>query len=88
MTDMSTRAPRTTKHPRQAAWRERNQLKVWAHSTLRGALRRGILKRQPCEVCGAEEGETHHPNHFVALDVQWLCRAHHKALHAEQGRAA
>jgi hypothetical protein len=77
-------APRALKHHRQAAWRERNQLKVWAHKALASALRRGLLERQPCEVCGDAETEAHHPNHALALDVLWLCRKHHKALHARE----
>ena len=87
MTANTDTAPRPVKHRRQAAWRERNQLKVWAHKALQSALRRGLLTKQPCEVCGAEESEAHHPDHSKALDVQWLCRAHHKALHAEEKAA-
>ncbi|EYD75012.1 hypothetical protein Rumeso_03436 [Rubellimicrobium mesophilum DSM 19309] len=89
MTDTTSTpsALRTLKHRRQAAWRERNQLKVWAHKALASALRRGLLTRQPCEVCGDPNAEAHHPDHRNALDVQWLCRAHHKALHATEKAA-
>ena len=84
MTANTDSAP--VKHRRQAAWRERNQLKVWAHSAVQSALRRGIISKQPCEVCGAEESEAYHPDHRNALDVKWLCRRHHKEHHAIEKR--
>jgi hypothetical protein len=76
------------RHARQARWRERNQLAVWAQAGLRSALKRGLIERQPCAVCGAQEAEAHHDNFDAPIDVQWLCRAHHKRLHAAEKRAA
>ena len=75
------------RHAAQARWRERNQLKVWAHKALASALRRGLVTQQPCEVCGDASSEAHHPDHAKALDVVWLCRKHHRALHADERRA-
>ncbi len=80
-------AGRKLRHPRQAKWREQNPLKVWAHASLRSALKRGLVTPQPCAVCGAAESEAHHEDHALPLDVVWLCRAHHKARHAAMGRA-
>ena len=77
---------RQFRHPRQAKWREQNPLKVWAHASLRSALRRGLVTPQPCAICGAAESEAHHEDHALPLDVTWLCRAHHKARHAEMPR--
>jgi len=67
--------------PRQARWAERNPLKRWAHVATASALKRGILQRQPCEACGEERTDAHHPDHREPLRVQWLCRACHKAEH-------
>ena len=83
-TEDSTAAPPRKAYRAQAAWRERNQLKVWSHKAVQSALRRGLIEKQPCEVCGAEESEAHHEDHRNALDVRWLCRAHHKAIHAQR----
>ena len=44
-------------------------------------LRRGKLERQACVVCG-EPAQMHHEDYSKPLDVMWLCRAHHLALHA------
>lgn len=73
------RAPQT----RQERWRARNPLANWAHAATRTAIRLGLLKPQPCVVCGSPDAEAHHPDHRDPLRVEWLCRAHHKALHAK-----
>jgi len=44
-------------------------------------LQRGILKRQPCGGCGHEPAEMHHEDYSKPLDVIWLCREHHLAIH-------
>ena len=81
MTD-ATITPGPRKPTRQEAWRERNPQKYWAHSALRSGLRRGLVRRQPCEVCGEHDTEAHHPDYDRPLVVQWLCRLHHKQVHA------
>jgi hypothetical protein len=47
----------------------------------RSNIKYGVLKRKPCEVCGAEEVEAHHDNYEKALDIRWLCRQHHREYH-------
>jgi hypothetical protein len=80
--------PSPDRFSRQAKWRERNPLKRWAHIATASALRRGIISRRPCEVCGAEPAEAHHDDHTNPLKVRWLCRLHHKAEHrVTKGRA-
>lgn len=72
----------------QARWRQKNPLAVWAQASLRSALNRGIITREPCRVCGAEESEAHHfASYHEPLTVQWLCRRHHKAAHAAEKAA-
>ena len=43
-------------------------------------LKRGKIKRQGCAVCG-EPAQMHHEDYSKPLDVMWLCKAHHQALH-------
>lgn len=45
------------------------------------ALKKGILHKQPCEICGAEPAEAHHCDYNKPLDVIWLCRKHHVEWH-------
>jgi hypothetical protein len=65
----------------KAAWAERNPAKRRAHNIVARAIRRGQLKRGPCEVCGAGDAEAHHDDYDLPLDVRWLCRRHHAEHH-------
>ncbi|TGR05495.1 hypothetical protein EN833_23370 [Mesorhizobium sp. M4B.F.Ca.ET.190.01.1.1] len=67
----------------QAKWRDKNPLATWAHSAKLSALRKGILVKQPCAVCGNEQVDFHHdPDHYdQPLRGTWLCRRHHVAEH-------
>lgn len=65
----------------QERWRARNPLAHWAHVSTRTAIRLGLIEREPCAECGAEDAEAHHPDHRDPLRVVWLCRSDHKALH-------
>lgn len=56
-----------------------------ARAITASAIARGELVRQPCEVCGAEKADAHHPDYSKPLDVMWLCRAHHIAEHHRTG---
>jgi ribosomal protein S27AE len=75
------------KNPRQHRWRQSHPQAVWAHQCLRAALRRGLVKRAPCERCGVGDTEAHHPSYDRPADVRWLCRPCHKTEHRrEAGR--
>ncbi len=67
----------------QHAWRERNKGKRSAHIIAQCARRKGLLERQPCEVCGDPKTDGHHEDYSAPLMVRWLCRKHHKARHQE-----
>lgn len=68
---------------RQQRWAMNNPLAVWAHAAVRSALKRGLITRGPCEVCGDETTDAHHDDYSRPLVVRWLCRRHHKAEHAK-----
>jgi predicted nucleic acid-binding Zn-ribbon protein len=57
------------------------EVKRKAMVTYRTALKRGKLTRTPCHICGDEKVEGHHPDYSRPLDVVWLCKAHHLAIH-------
>lgn len=67
----------------------RDPAKVRAQNIVQHALRRGRLKRQPCEVCGAmpvaSDGrslvEAHHDDYSKPLEVRWLCSIDHGKVH-------
>lgn len=63
------------------AYRARNRERQTAHDAVAYALRTGLIQRWPCEVCGNDKAQAHHPHYGVPLLVTWLCDAHHKAAH-------
>lgn len=58
-----------------------DSFKIFARQTIRNALRRGIIKKAPCEICGDEKSEAHHDDYMKPLEVRWLCRKHHVEHH-------
>lgn len=79
--------------PAGRAAQKRDMAKRW--KTHKGAVRRftqaaialGILVRQPCEVCGERKVHAHHVDYAEPLNVRWLCKAHHVAVHRQRGEA-
>lgn len=65
-------------------YKEANREKFAAYRALKRAVARGDLVREPCEVCGVEPAESHHPDYSRPLDVRWYCRSHHRSLHREE----
>ena len=70
-----------TKRSPQAKWKAAHPKELWAHHSLRSALRRGLIIRGPCEICGAEETDGHHDDYDKPMQVRWLCRFHHRQAH-------
>lgn len=73
------------------AWRSKNPMTVaqkkkdTTRSYANVYLRRGKLKRSPCETCGDSVSQMHHDDYDKPLKVRWLCRPCHLALHATIG---
>jgi hypothetical protein len=65
-----------------AAWKVAHPLKVQCHRAVETALKKGLIVRQPCEVCGARTVDAHHESYTDPLRfIRWLCRRHHKQVH-------
>lgn len=45
------------------------------------AVKSGKIKKQPCVICGHKISQAHHEDYSKPLNVVWLCRRHHIALH-------
>jgi hypothetical protein len=63
-------------HPLTGEARKRQNARAY----LKVYIRRGKVKRQPCEVCG-RKAEAHHTDYSKPLEVRWLCTRHHRELH-------
>lgn len=64
-------------------YRKKYPEKALAHTAVNGALRKGVLHKLPCMVCGCPKSEAHHDDYSKPLDVIWLCPAHHAERHVE-----
>lgn len=52
-----------------------------ARALAKYARKKGILKLQPCIICGTHQNiETHHPDYSKPLDIVWLCVQHHRRV--------
>ena len=43
----------------------------------------GELQREPCALCGQEQGEAHHLDYNEPLLIVWLCGECHRKVHIE-----
>ena len=66
-------------------YRDRYPSKYKAHCLVSNSIRSGNLFSQPCEICGHAETHAHHDDYMKPLNVRWLCAAHHKEWHKENG---
>lgn len=69
---------------RAKVWRANNPEKYRAHYLIYGAIKRGKMKRQACEVCGKPDAHAHHEDYSKPFDVRWLCPLHHAREHHAQ----
>lgn len=65
------------------SWRseDENKIKQRAHSTVKRALKSGVLTRESCEECGDPNVHAHHDDYSKPLEVRWLCPRHHGEQH-------
>ena len=63
-------------------YRETHPDREPAYLTVRESISTGRLAPESCEVCGSIPTEAHHDDYQRHIDVRWLCRTHHVALHA------
>lgn len=51
------------------------------------ALRDGRLTKKPCERCGSEKSQMHHPDYSKPLEIEWYCDPCHKLIEANSLRS-
>jgi hypothetical protein len=85
----STGKGRASMRQRREKFVETNPLKRSAHVAVRAALKRGEMRREPCQFvelatgqrCYAKATEGHHEDYTKPLEVVWLCKKHHDERH-------
>lgn len=67
-------------------YRSKYPNKYRAHNIVNKAIRDKKLFKEPCEICGSNEKiHAHHDDYAKPLNVRWLCSAHHRQWHIENG---
>ena len=69
--------------PRHSALSDEQRAKANCRSYANVYLSRGSISKQPCVTCGSPESQMHHDDYSKPLDITWLCRPCHLALHNE-----
>lgn len=53
------------------------RMKMNARAYLRVYVRRGLVSKAPCEVCGSRNVIALHQDYSQPLAARWLCKQHH-----------
>lgn len=56
-------------------------LKEYVQGITRAAIKKGLITKKPCEVCGSLEVEAHHDDYSKPFNVRWFCCGHHRQYH-------
>lgn len=67
--------------PKYGDLSEEEKMKSIVRSKVKMRIRRGTMKRLPCEVCGNPKSQAHHDDYSKVYDVRFLCRKHHNEYH-------
>jgi len=57
------------------------KFKIEARNYTTRCIKKGLITRKNCEVCGDENSVAHHINYERPLEIIWLCRSCHVAEH-------
>lgn len=60
--------------------------RVSARNAARYLLKKGIIVKQNCTLCGSPHSEIHHPDYSKPTDITWLCVPCHKEFHILQNK--
>lgn len=55
--------------------------RVLARKLAAEALKKGLIKWEPCQYCKSENSQMHHDDYSKSYDVRWLCKHCHDVWH-------
>jgi len=58
-------------------YRQINDIKIKARRIAYKAFKEGKVEKTPCQKCGKEKVEMHHPDYAEPLQIVWLCKRCH-----------
>lgn len=82
----SCRAAYMREWRRTAAVPEEERVKQRCRATTHVLVARGVITKEPCEVCTDPKVEAHHDDYEKPEQVKWLCAHHHRMLHKAMRR--
>ena len=62
-------------------YRKKYPEKVLAQQILNRYVKKGLMDKKPCEICGEIKVHAHHSDYLEPLKVNWLCPVHHMEQH-------
>jgi hypothetical protein len=65
----------------QLGYYYRNLVKALCRAKANDKIYRGVIKKQPCELCGKVKVEAHHNDYNKPYKITWLCKYHHTQHH-------
>ena len=57
------------------------KMKSNVRSKTRLLVKKGIIKKKPCLVCGSKKSQAHHYSYEDIYNVEWFCPVHHTEIH-------
>lgn len=66
--------------PKHSELPEQARLKANARAYAHVYVKRGVIKKEDCKVCGAP-AQMHHTDYSKPTQVEWYCREHHLQIH-------
>lgn len=70
-----------TKQSRNWRNKPQNKIKKYAHQKVNVQIKKGNIKKLPCEVCNKLPAMAHHDDYSKPLQIRWLCAKHHYDYH-------
>ena len=62
---------------------EDDNIRHKANVAIARLVKKGVIKKMPCEICGFEKTEAHHPDYSRLIEIVWLCQSHHYKANRE-----
>lgn len=82
LTSEPRRSRKTTNYISAGKYAESNPENIKIYQKVKYALRVGKIIKSPCKYCGEfHDVIAHHSDYNKPLEVEWMCKFHHKAWH-------
>lgn len=82
LTSESRKLRSNTNHISAKKYADSNLENIKIYQKVKYAIKVGRLKKSHCKYCGETKNVIgHHSNYNKPLDIEWMCKFHHKSWH-------